>query len=567
MTKAKIDSTQIRLEENAREIAFQRSELETAKDDINFLENKILGLQNSLIEKETNKSTFDESITSAFESVLTILQKNKITPVVDLEQLVNDKEKGIEFIQQQINVLAEQDKKYRTTFKYDMNRVLQTLLPKIEQLLNTTPGFSKKEIGKLVDASGLIEKGKSARKGFDLLLVILGETDDNYGVFKSDAKQKVSLLNAISIKSDWVKVQLEQVTPFLDEVQSSSSALQEIERVLIATYDSKTQVEADIAQIPEQISDYTAGINILEKGPITKIYIELDSLRAKREIISQELEVLQTQNAQEEAEVHAVEGKTQRALLANKLIGLLEVYKDTRQSKFKAKDVFSSTDKEQRFAFIKTIENQLMDYVASGDNSTLISTINAVTSDDKKFTGNMFKPTLNKILVELIDVDAHNTNAFTLREKANEILATQKANHDHHHTYIKQILNLYSKVHAMTVYSTTLPSPKCNLISQLAEKLECDISNFILDNPGILPSKSEFRNFKTKFSARLNSENDVMSNHNKEWKPVLANISAGIFLLGDKGLKLKATDALFREESAVKPTRKDAVVNTEAPSI
>ena len=265
--------------------------------------------------------------------------------------------------------------------------------------------------------------------------------------------------------------------------------------------------------------------------------------------------------------MHAVEGKTQRALLANKLIGLLEVYKDTRQSKFKAKDVFSSTDKEQRFAFIKTIENQLMDYVASGDNSTLISTINAVTSDDKKFTGNMFKPTLNKILVELIDVDAHNTNAFTLREKANEILATQKANHDHHHTYIKQILNLYSKVHAMTVYSTTLPSPKCNLISQLAEKLECDISNFILDNPGILPSKSEFRNFKTKFSARLNSENDVMSNHNKEWKPVLANISAGIFLLGDKGLKLKATDALFREESAVKPTRKDAVVNTEAPSI
>ena len=94
-----------------------------------------------------------------------------------LVELINEfKEKGIEFIEQQLLLLTSKKEEYDATLNNNKNVLLKILLENIQKMMKEQPGFPKDKIADIVNKSSFVSQEKNSKKGFDLLLLLIGKT-------------------------------------------------------------------------------------------------------------------------------------------------------------------------------------------------------------------------------------------------------------------------------------------------------------------------------------------------------------------------------------------------------
>ena len=104
----------------------------------------------------------------------------------------------------------------------------------------------------------------------------------------------------------------------------------------------------------------------------------------------------------------------------------------------------------------------------------------------------------------------------------------------------QNIRALYAQLHSMAEYGQKLKKPEQEIVGQLEFDLRRELDDFVArsfdpDFPNS-PSTDEmatcFDDFKERFTARLHSQDHMMTQHTKKWRPIVANILAGVATLG-----------------------------------
>jgi hypothetical protein len=241
-------------------------------------------------------------------------------------------------------------------------------------------------------------------------------------------------------------------------------------------------------------------------------------LKAQQEAelkVQQEAELKVQQEAelktQQETELNAQQET--RASLVVELKRLLNNYKEARAEKYHVKDAFASTDKKARETFVTTM-NALFDaYETSGTSNELLATM---AEHRLKFPGIDLQSTLNKITIKLMDADpVHHSE---------EVIVLEAQHKDQ-----QKLDALYNGLNKMVAFAKDLTDKKeQDIVSRLAGELRQDLDCFVKKEP----SEAAYQHFKTKFKARLHSEDSIMSKHEHLWKPIVANLLIALFSLG-----------------------------------
>lgn len=185
---------------------------------------------------------------------------------------------------------------------------------------------------------------------------------------------------------------------------------------------------------------------------------------------------------------------------------------------------------------LEALRAELNRYAISGDSTRVLT---LVENNKKNFSGLHFHAVLNKITVELLDLNKkvpqnynHKTkrqgNTLERHERAKAILSDHEMEHEQ---YVKAVNKLYGLIDDM--------EKKWPETNSLTDKLRQDIDQFVASHPISLPTEKAYNDFKAHFSARLHSEDEVLSTHRAAWKTNLANFAIGLFTLGVAlGIKL-----------------------------
>ena len=213
-------------------------------------------------------------------------------------------------------------------------------------------------------------------------------------------------------------------------------------------------------------------------------------------------------------------------ILINDLKKLLVNYQNERAKKYAFKDAFTSADKKAREQSIADLQELFLTYETTGNNSELLAKINEYKT---KFPGVGLSSVLNKITVKLMDANTvHTPSENTLAPV--DILNVYKKTHA---GYVEQITNLYDALAIMDKFAQTLANPnEREVITNLTNELQQDVNHFVNLHHDKLPTESAYLHFKAKFSARLHSEDSLMSKHEKLWKPIIKNILIALFTMG-----------------------------------
>jgi hypothetical protein len=206
-----------------------------------------------------------------------------------------------------------------------------------------------------------------------------------------------------------------------------------------------------------------------------------------------------------------------REELVQGFINALTNYQVTRDQHYKIKDFFISADKHMRHAFITELKTKLHSYAESGDSSDVIQTI-----QEHAFPGKHLQPLLHKITADILEIG----QVLTQPEQAVEdILAILDQNHP---TYVVALRALYQQISCMQNYGTEHNN---RTATALAEKLKQTTDRFITSHGASLPDLHTYQDFTKKFTARLHSEDNVMREHDHNWRYIAANIALALLLI------------------------------------
>lgn len=222
----------------------------------------------------------------------------------------------------------------------------------------------------------------------------------------------------------------------------------------------------------------------------------------------------------------------------------LQNYEDNRQKRYQVKDAFSNNDRELRSAFIGELLMQMATFVNSGSSAELLKLI-----QDRKeeFPGIYLQSILNKITVQLMDYDSapnqfQNAADFdaddaafnALNDQALQILENLDRDVPQNLNYYNGVQNLYSKIDVMRNYGNSLSNQTHkDSILKLSKELRSDVNQFVIarQQPGH-NDEVLYNQFKTKMTARLHSQDNVMNKLGGQAAKIIANIAAGVFTLG-----------------------------------
>ncbi|WP_233491396.1 hypothetical protein [Legionella drancourtii] len=192
---------------------------------------------------------------------------------------------------------------------------------------------------------------------------------------------------------------------------------------------------------------------------------------------------------------------------------LLNNYKEARAEKYHVKDAFTSADKKARETFITTMNTLFDAYETSGTSHKLLATI---AEHHVKFPGINLQSTLNKITIKLMDAEpVHHSE---------EVIKLEAMHKDQ-----QKLDALYNGLDKMLAFAKNLADKKeQDIVSRLAGELRQDLDCFVKKEP----NEAAYQHFKTKFKARLHSEDSSMSKHEQLWKPIVTNLLIALFSLG-----------------------------------
>jgi ankyrin repeat protein len=198
---------------------------------------------------------------------------------------------------------------------------------------------------------------------------------------------------------------------------------------------------------------------------------------------------------------------------------LLENYQNKRKKRFYFKDKLSPKDKKIKEQFIKHLTDEF-NSIDLGNQEF----IKFIEKRIKLVPGIHFRTTLYQVILELVD----KTPDKKCSNKAQSILKKQKSTYPE---YVTQIEKLYNKIEAMQDFGKNLTRSERKTITTLAAQLKKDLDFFISQHPKKIPDKSSFKNFRTKFNARLHSQ-DVLMRKQEIWNAFALNLFLAVTTLG-----------------------------------
>ncbi len=201
------------------------------------------------------------------------------------------------------------------------------------------------------------------------------------------------------------------------------------------------------------------------------------------------------------------------------------------------------SEEHPQYSLREALNTQLDTYKKSGDSAFVLSFL----SEKKvRFSKSKLASFLNTITADLMDLDQKIPTNYqdTIQESDSQtdaanvkvILEKYKSS-----SYPQAIENLQTLIkQTADKWAETIP---------LTQKLTQTLHSFVLKHPTKLPTPDEFQRFKRHFTARLHSQDDLMSIHKKAWKGHLANFFIGLFTLGI-ALGIKAIYSSVKEGKA-----------------
>jgi ankyrin repeat protein len=173
----------------------------------------------------------------------------------------------------------------------------------------------------------------------------------------------------------------------------------------------------------------------------------------------------------------------------------LQDYQKIRNKRFQIKDKLSPEDKKIRKKFIEYLSNE-RNFMDSGINGLLKAIEKGIT----QFPGVYFQTILHRCTLELME------KTPTDEEFSN----TVKAMHE---------------------FGNELTQSESQAVTTLTTQLKRDLDYFISQNPKKPPNEHDFNQFKTKFNARLHSQ-DVLMSQQENWASFALNLFLAVITVG-----------------------------------
>lgn len=215
--------------------------------------------------------------------------------------------------------------------------------------------------------------------------------------------------------------------------------------------------------------------------------------------------------------VNADAARIVRQELVQRFVTSLNNYQINRARHYKIKDFFISADKNTRNTFITELKTKLYNYAESGDNQDVIQTILA-----HPFPGKNLQPLLHKITADILEIGQVLVEP---EQRAEDILTVLNQNHPN---YVVALRTLYKQISCMQDYGIEHDNKTA---TALAEKLKQTTDHFIISHGASLPDQHTYQDFTKKFTARLHSEDNVISEHDHNWHYIAANIALALLLI------------------------------------
>lgn len=351
------------------------------------------------------------------------------------------------------------------------------------------------------------------------------EAEDRTRTINALTHEILPLKNAQLILTQFIDIltEINQFKPLLELFAENADA-RELPQQILNLRATEDRLLAKTAEAANALQLFTAQENY--QPTLTIIQQLLDQIHQRISVIIGEkttprLPVISVMDVEEEVllpeEDTTLTTTARRQAMAQQLIAALTNYRIKRDQHYKIKDFFTSSDKMLRQESIQQLEVELQSYAESGDNSRLLELI-----QEKQFPGKNLQPLLHKITADVLEFDEEIT---TNSQSVDEILDALNKNNPE---YVQALKRLYQRISSMQRYGEEHASKTA---MELADKLQQTANNFVMYHGTALPSLASYQAFTKKFTARLHSEDNVMSQEGKNWTHIVANIALALLLI------------------------------------
>ncbi|MCE0722138.1 MULTISPECIES: hypothetical protein [Legionella] len=496
-------------EELIRQYREKQQQITTHKEQLLYLKQQKSEKESAIaLLNKKNKAIIENEVPAALK-----LAQINASPSVDLNK--EDKQAVLRYLQEQETALRKVEEHNKELF--EKTKKLSALLQNVGEHLAV--GYDRNKLAELVNHSGITSTKNPKNIGFDLLLELLEEEKSKY-TWTLDSTDKRNLLSAVSHKEESIQFILGVDEQTQREISSALEELEQLKLKLVRNFDERNSSAEAVVLLTQQI--------------IQKETVTIKELADEEEELDRQIKIIEKQEEEtkQQRESEEREKAEQRAILAEKLAGMLELYIDDRNKHYHTKDLFISEDRDIRDQFIKEIGNAenglLKAYVESGNSEVVLKKI---TAEVDKFPGAKMQATLSKIVVTLIEADAKPEVVENLSQKAEQVLLAFETKDGRHREYALKIRSLYGTIDGIKTYAKDLSEHEKEIMNQLSEDLKKDLDLFTYQNQEKIPGKETYQKFEMKFKAKLHSQDDVMSEYSS-WPEVVFNILLSLATIG-----------------------------------
>lgn len=192
---------------------------------------------------------------------------------------------------------------------------------------------------------------------------------------------------------------------------------------------------------------------------------------------------------------------------------------------------FCSNEKQRRRVFISHLCYLLEGYKTSTNATPLIQYLQ---TNIPPISDIHLRSLLNKLMVDLLE----RVEEPTLTDH-NEVIGQLNRWRQQYPQYVKQLNALYSNIEQMLFEGEQLNDDDGKmLMKRLARELNADLDRWVTQHKGILPDQKTYDAFRTKFIARLHSEDPFMQQHPKVCRAIISIVSSILLHLATLGILL-----------------------------
>ncbi len=230
-----------------------------------------------------------------------------------------------------------------------------------------------------------------------------------------------------------------------------------------------------------------------------------------------------------------------RQALIREFISNINAYQSCQQNQLGLLNFVIANNREPQITFITTLLRELTQYADSGDTNCLL---NLIRSNIKMSKNLELQSMLNKITADVLDfedglLDTENSETCELKDQQAEAVLNQLSSQNS--TYVVLIRELKKQISDMQrdgVKLTQKTLPTGDALTRMAYQLKRNINHFIISHGATPPRKAVYQEFCEKFTARLHSEDNIMSKGKGLMKRIIANIEFILLWLIPKCLQL-----------------------------